>query len=152
LDAQKYLPEDLAEVYWQRWQAELDLRSIKETMQMGELRCKTPAMVRKEIWAHCLAYNLIRGMIAQASAEHGRRPCQISFKGALQTLNAFQYVLSLSHDVQETYRRLLTAIATHRVGDRPGRVEPRAKKRRKKNYAVLTRPRSEAKKRLMETT
>ena len=152
LGCPEYLPEDLAEVYWQRWQAELDLRSIKETMQMGELRCKTPAMVRKEIWAHCLAYNLIRGMIAQASAEHGRRPCQISFKGALQTLNAFQYVLSLSHDVQETYRRLLTAIATHRVGDRPGRVEPRAKKRRKKNYAVLTRPRSQAKKRLMETT
>ena len=141
LDAQEYLPEDLAEVYWQRWQAELDLRSIKETMQMGELRCKTPAMVRKEIWAHFLAYNLIRGMIAQASAEHGQRPCQISFKGALQTLNAFQYVLSHSHDVQETYRRLLTAIATHRVGDRPGRVEPRAKKRRKKNYAVLTQPR-----------
>jgi hypothetical protein len=151
-DAQEYPPEELAEVYWQRWQAELDLRSIKETMQMGELRCKTPVMVRKEIWAHFLAYNLIRGMIAQASAEHGRRPCQISFKGALQTLNAFQYVLSLSHDVQETYRRLLTAIATHRVGDRPGRVEPRAKKRRKKNYAVLTRPRSQAKKRLMETT
>ena len=152
LDAQKYLPEDLAEVYWQRWQAELDLRSIKETMQMGELRCKTPAMVRKEIWAHCLAYNLIRGMIAQASAEHGRRPCQISFKGALQTLNAFQYVLSSSHDVQETYQRLLTAIATHRVGDRPGRVEPRAKKRRKKNYAVLTQPRLQARKRLMKTT
>jgi hypothetical protein len=152
LDAEEYLPEDLAEVYWQRWQAELDLRSVKETMQMGELRCKTPAMVRKEIWAHCLAYNLIRGMIAQASAEHGRRPCRISFKGALQTLNAFQYVLSHSHDVQEVYRRLLKAIATHQVGDRPGRVEPRAKKRRKKNYPVLTQPRSLARKRLMKTT
>ena len=74
LDAGEYRPEDLAEVYWQRWQAELDLRSIKETMQMGELRCKTPAMVRKEIWTHFLAYNLIRGMISQASAEHDRSP------------------------------------------------------------------------------
>ena len=152
LDADEYRPEDLAEVYWQRWQAELDLRSIKEVMQMGELRCKTPAMVRKEIWTHFLAYNLIRGMISQASLEHGRRPCQISFKGALQTLNAFQSILLYSRNASEAYRRLLTAIATHRVGDRPGRLEPRAKKRRKKNYAVLTEPRPLAKKRLMQTT
>jgi hypothetical protein len=152
LDAEAYRPEDLAEVYWQRWQAELDLRSVKETMQMGELRCKTPAMVRKEIWTHFLAYNLIRGMIAQASVEHGRTPCQTSFKGAMQTLNAFQHVLLTSPDVVETYRRLLKAIATHRVGDRPGRVEPRAKKRRKKNYPVLTQPRAIAKNGLMKTT
>ncbi len=152
LDAQEYLPEDLAELYWQRWQVELDFRSIKETMRMGELRCKTPAMVRKELWVHLLAYNLIRGMIAQASLEHGQRPCQISFKGAIQTLNAFRGALSHSPDIQETYRRLLMAIATHRVGDRPGRVEPRAKKRRKKNYAVLTQPRLQARKRFMKTT
>ena len=119
---------------------------------MGELRCKTPAMVRKEIWVHFLAYNLIRGVMAQASLEHGQRPCQISFKGALQTLHAFRDVLSHSPDIQETYRRLLLAIATHRVGDRPGRVEPRAKKRRKKNYAVLTQPRLQARKRFMKTT
>jgi len=152
LDAGEYLPEDLAELYWQRWQAELDLRSLKETMQMSELRCKTPGMVRKEIWTHFLAYNLIRGLMAQASAEHGKRPCQISFKGTLQTLNAFRDVLLNSPDAQETYRRLLTAIATHRVGHRPGRVEPRAKKRRRKNYAILTRPRSVAKKHLMKTS
>ena len=153
LDANAYRSDDLAEVYWQRWQAELDLRSIKETMQMDELRCKTPAMVRKEIWTHFLAYNLIRGMIAQASVEQNKQPCQISFKGALQTLNAFQYAFLLTSPCpDEIYRRLLKAIATHRVGDRPGRVEPRAKKRRKKNYAVLTQRRAEAKKRLMITT
>jgi len=152
LDAEEYRPEDLAEAYWQRWQAELDLRSIKETMRMGELRCKTPAMVRKEIWTHFLAYNLIRGVISQAAAEHGRRPCQISFKGALQTLHAFQPILLYSRDVLESHRRLLRAIATHRVGDRPGRIEPRAKKRRKKNYAILNQPRSLAKKHLMKTT
>jgi hypothetical protein len=152
LDAEEYRPEDLAEVYWQRWQAELNLRSIKEVMQMGELRCRTPAMVRKEIWAHFLAYNLIRGMISQASAEYGRKPCRISFKGALQTLNVFQPILLHSRDVSEAYRRLLKAIATHRVGDRPGRLEPRAKKRRKKHYAILMEPRPVAKKRLMKTT
>ena len=72
LDAQEYLPEDLAELYWQRWQVELDFRSIKETMRMGELRCKTPAMVRKELWVHLLAYNLIRGMIARRLWNMGR--------------------------------------------------------------------------------
>lgn len=152
LDAQAYPPKDLAEVYWQRWCAELDLRSIKETMQMGELRCKTPAMVRKEIWAHFLAYNLIRGMMAQASLEHGKRPCHISFKGTLQTLNAFRHLLLTTQDIQETYRRLFKAIATHCVGDRPGRIEPRAKKRRRKKYPMLTQPRDVAKKRLTKTT
>ena len=153
LDAEEYSTQDLAEIYWQRWQAELDLRSIKATMQMGELRCKTPAMVRKEIWAHFLAYNLIRGMIAQASVEHGKRPCQISFKGAVQTLIAFQYVLHVNtQDALEIYHRILKAIATHRIGDRPGRVEPRAKKRRKKNYAILTKPRFQLRKRLMVIT
>ncbi len=152
LDAEEYQPEDLAEVYWQRWQAELDLRSIKEVMRMAELRCKTPAMVRKEIWAHFLAYNLIRGMMAEASVKHERKPCQISFKGAMQTLNAFRNVPLFSGDAQETYQRILAAIASHRVGDRPGRVEPRAKKRRKKNYAVLTKPRPLAIKRLMSIT
>jgi len=151
LEAEEYTAEDLAELYWQRWQAELDLRSIKEVMQMSELRCKTPAMVRKEIWTHFLAYNLIRGLVSQAAAEHGRKPCQISFKGALQTLKAFQPILFDSQDVLETYRRLLKAIATHQIGNRPGRVEPRAKKRRKKNYAILTQPRPVAKRRLMKT-
>ena len=152
LDVEEYGPQDLAGVYWQRWQGELDLRSIKEALQMGELRCKTPAMVRKEIWTHLLAYNLIRGMMSQAASEHGRKPCQISFKGAVQTLNAFQPVLSELRDGLETYRRLLLAIVSHQTGNRSGRIEPRAKKRRKKNYPVLTRPRHLARKCLAKTT
>ena len=152
LDAEDDTPEDLAEIYGQRWHAELNLRSLKETMQMDELRCKTPEMVRKEVWVHFIAYNLIRGLMAQASAAHGTIPCQISFKGALQTLKAFQPILPITADVVETYRRLLQAIASHRVGNRRGRVEPRAKKRRKRNYALLTKPRQQARKRWMLTT
>jgi hypothetical protein len=152
LDAEDDTPEDLAEIYGQRWHAELNLRSLKETMQMDELRCKTPEMVRKEVWVHFIAYNLIRGLMAQASAAHGIIPCQISFKGALQTLKAFQPILPITADVVETYRRLLQAIASHRVGNRRGRVEPRAKKRRKRNYALLTKPRQQARKRWMLTT
>src|SRR3954470_23979239 len=75
------------------WQIELDLRSIKSAMQMGELRCKTPEMVRKEVWAHLLAYNLIRTVMAQAAAKHDIPPRSISFTGAMQTLEAFQPLL-----------------------------------------------------------
>ena len=67
LDAQAYPKEDLAGLYRARWHAELDLRSIKQTMQMEVLRCKTPAMVRKEIWGHLLVYNLLRAAMAPAA-------------------------------------------------------------------------------------
>jgi hypothetical protein len=142
--------EDLAQVYRQRWNAELDLRSIKTTLQMDVLRCKTPEMVRKEIWVHLLAYNLIRKVMAQAARRHGLKPRDISFKGALQTLNAFRTVLrSASGDTREHVLQLLyAAIAAHVVGDRPGRFEPRAVKRRPRTLALLTVPRSVARKRL----
>lgn len=151
-DAQQYQQQEIADLYLERWHVELDLRSLKQAMHMEELRCKTPAMVRKEIWMHLLAYNLIRGLIAEAASQHELAPRQISFTGALQTLNAFQFLLSSCHheEPDEIHRRLLRAIASHRVGERPGRVEPRAKKRRKKNYPLLTEPRSLARKRLLQ--
>jgi hypothetical protein len=132
------------------WQIELDIRSLKSAMQMGELRCKTPELVRKEIWTHVLAYNLIRTVIAQAAAAHDFVPRWLSFKGALQTLEAFQPLLELAaaddrEQVLRLYQHLLGAIATHRVADRPDRFEPRAKKRRRNHYVWLTRPRSEVK-------
>jgi hypothetical protein len=145
--------DELAALYRARWHNELDLRSIKSTMQMGELRCKTPEMVRKEIWAHVLAYNLIRTVMAQAAATHDLLPRSISFKGALQTLEAFQPLLELRADRGEAhrlglYQDLLRAIATHRVGDRPDRFEPRLKKRRRNNYDWLTSPRCEVKRKM----
>ena len=75
------------------WQIELDLRAIKAAMQMGELRCKTPELVRKEVWAHVLAYNLIRTVMAQAAAKHDLPPRSISFTGAMQALTAFRPLL-----------------------------------------------------------
>src|SRR4051812_17947601 len=95
LDAEVFTSADLAQLYRARWNAELDLRSLKRTLQMDVLRCKTPAMVRKEIWAHVLAYNLIRTVMAQAAAAYGLAPRSLSFKGAVQTLQAFQPVLAL---------------------------------------------------------
>src|SRR5262249_391366 len=142
--------EDLAILYRARWNNELDLRSIKSTMQMRELRCKTPELVRKEVWAHVLAYNLIRTVMAQAAATHGLEPRAISFKGAMQTLESFQPMLEHQADQDiahrmNLYHHLLRAIATHRVADRPNRFEPRLKKRRRNYYDWLTKPRAEMK-------
>jgi hypothetical protein len=155
LDPQQVTKEDLATLYRARWHNELDLRSLKSSMQMGELRCKTPERVRKEVWAHILAYNLIRTVMAQAAARRGMAPRTISFTGAMQTLEAFQPLLEFG--VAQTadsrlglYHELLAAIASHRVGDRPDRYEPRLKKRRRNNYDWLTKPRAEMKRKMAQ--
>jgi hypothetical protein len=153
LDPQQTTAEDLATLYRARWNNELDLRAIKSTMQMADLRCKTPELVRKEIWTHVLAYNLLRTVMAQAAATHGLEPRSISFKGAMQTLEAFQPMLALAAAADRgqglgLYQHLLRAIASHRVADRPDRFEPRAKKRRRDHYAWLTKPRSELKRKM----
>jgi hypothetical protein len=152
LDAEAFTQEDLAQLYRARWNAELDLRSLKQTLQMDILRCKTPELVRKELWTHILAYNLIRTIMAQAASKHGLEPRAISFKGAVQTLEAFQPVLARqgehSEELGTVYGHLLDAIATHRFADRPDRYEPRRKKRRPKPYDRLIKPRHEAKREL----
>jgi hypothetical protein len=154
-DAAEFTKGDLATLYRARWQAELDLRSLKETMQMRVLRCKAPEMVRKELWAHILAYNLIRTIIAQAASKHGLEPRSISFKGAIQTLEAFQPVIALraggdAECRRGLYQQVLDAIATHRVADRPDRVEPRLRKRRPKHYGFLRKPRAETKRDILK--
>ena len=94
LDPAAFPPPELAGLYRQRWHAELDIRSIKQTMKMDVLRCKTPAMVRKEIWAHLLASNLIRGVMAEAARRHGVLPRQLSFQGARQMMEGFRVELN----------------------------------------------------------
>jgi Transposase DDE domain/Insertion element 4 transposase N-terminal len=151
LDAEAYPAEDLGELYRVRWQAELHLRSLKVVLGMDVLRCLTPEMVRKEVWVHLLAYNLLRTVMAQAAQGHGLEPWQISFKGALQTVLAFAEALAQASalTLPVLYAALLAAVASHRVGDRPDRVEPRKRKRRPKHYPYLTQPRDEARKALM---
>jgi hypothetical protein len=145
-DAEAYSLADLTALYRERWHAELDLRSLKQTLQMDVLRCKTPDLVRKEIWTHLLAYNLVRTVMAQAAVVHQRPPRTISFKGALQTLTAFQPLLASATPaaLPRLHMHLLQAIATHRVADRPNRCEPRACKRRPKPYPLLRQPRPQA--------
>ena len=153
LDPGQATREDLAELYRARWHAELDLRSLKSAMRMGELRGKTPGMVRKEVWAHVLAYNLVRTVMAQAAALHDVPPRSISFTGAMQTLEAFQPLLAPGAarggvGRRELYHELLGAIAAHRVGGRPDRYEPRLKKRRKDYCGWFTKPRAELKRQM----
>jgi hypothetical protein len=146
LDAELYSKEEIARAFRCRWHIELDLRSIKVTMRMGVLRCMTPAMVRKEIWMHLLAYNLVRSVMAEAAAREGIDPREVSFAGALQTINAFRDVMCLAdpQDVPRLYVILLHAIARHRVGNRPDRYEPRAVKRRPIPHKLLNMSRAEA--------
>src|SRR5918995_5775954 len=72
----------------------MDIRSLKQTLKMDVLRCKTPEMIRKEIWAHLLAANLIRGVMAEAARRHGVLPRQLSFQGARQMIEGFRVELN----------------------------------------------------------
>jgi hypothetical protein len=145
LDAEKYPTEEITKLYRRRWQAELELRSLKIVMQMDHLRCKTPHRVRNEFYMHLAAYNLIRQTMAAAAARAGVEPWTISFKGALQTLNRLLPLLSGSLSTDTWCDALLDAIAAHVVGNRPDRFEPRVKKRRPKPYRKMTKPRHEYK-------
>jgi hypothetical protein len=151
LDPIEYTKEELAELFLKRWHVELDLRSIKVVMQMDVLRCKTPDMVGKEIWVHMLAYNIIRAFMATAAAKNTVQPRQLSFKGTLQAVTAFRDSLRTADPKRhaELWEAMFVVMAYDRVGDRPGRVEPRCKKRRPKPYRMLTIPRDQARKLLL---
>jgi hypothetical protein len=133
---------ELFELYSLRWQVELDLRSIKDVMKMSVLRCKHPEMVRKEIAAHLVAYNLVRAVMAQSAHLGETLPSKLSFKGALQLLRAFEENISRCPRRRQSicHCYLLTCIAQLKLPVRPGRVEPRLIKRRK-NQRLLTQPR-----------
>ena len=152
LDAEEYTKEELADLFIQRWNIEPDLRSIKDVMQMNVLRCMSPEMVEKEIWIHLLAYNLIGCVAAKAAEAHDKQPRLLSFKATLQTMNAFRDALrqAIPSERDHLVKEMLRAIARHDVGDRPGRVGPRANKRRPKPQRFLMEPRKEARKRLMQ--
>jgi hypothetical protein len=154
LDPEALPRADVAILYRMRWYAELDLRAFKSVLQMDVLRCQTPEMVRKEVWAHLLAYNVIRGQMAQAAAEAGLLPVQLSFTGALQGLNAFAGWLGTAgaEELEEVCRQLRALLASYRVEERPNRSEPRARKRRPKPYPLLTKPRRKPGSRLAEKT
>jgi putative transposase len=151
LDAAAYSTEDLADLYHQRWHVELDIRAIKATLKMDELRCLTPFMVEKEIWMHFLGYNLIRKVAAQAALEGGVCPREVSFAGSQQAVLGSWSRLTEATAAErlQLAQAMLGALAKERVGQRPDRCEPRARKRRGKKAKLLTKPRAQARAELL---
>jgi hypothetical protein len=150
LDPEKYSAKELTDLFGMRWHCELDLRSIKRTLGIHHSLCKTPEMVRKELWMHLLAYNLIRVRMAQAAAQHNVSPRKLSFTAAVNHIQNFEEALRNSSGAERDRieGELLRAIAASQVGDRPGRKEPRAIKKRHQKYSYLTKPRDQARKHL----
>ena len=145
LDAQTYPAEALAELYFLRWDVEVDFRHIKITLQMDVLRGLGPAMVRKELYAHMLAYNLIRSEMWKAARGDRQRMHQLSFKGAVQYLRPTRSGGSSHTSTAQYARSLLGLVAQQIVPLRPDRIEPRVRKRRPKSYPLMTKPRAQLK-------
>jgi hypothetical protein len=150
LDSRKYPAKEVGGLFRQRWDAELNLRSLKTHMKMEMLRTKTPEMVRKEVATHLLAYNLIRGIMAEAARAAKIKPRRLSFMGSLHTIRAFEEVhLYDPARIEADLPRLIELVGEKRLVDRPDRYEPRAVKRRPKPYPFLKTTRKKAK-RLIE--
>jgi hypothetical protein len=144
-DAEQYTKEDIAQLYGFRWNSELDIRSIKKSLHLAHVRCKSPEMVRRELWTTLLGYNLIRTTAAAAALLHGKQPRQISFTGTCQYVLAWWMLhangpVSPSQAVEHCLT-MLRHIATCEVANRPGRLEPRVLKRRKHGYPLMQKPR-----------
>jgi len=147
VDADEYTKEDIAELYGFRWNVELDIRSIKSNLNLRHVRCKSPQMVRRELWTMILAYNLIRSTAASAALLHGKQPRQISFTSTCQfVLSSWSLIANgsvESSQLVEFSLRKLKEIAACVVGNRPGRIEPRVLKRRRDNaYPLMNKPRA----------
>lgn len=149
-DPEAYSPEDIAELYGHRWNVELDIRHIKQTLGLDHVRCKTPDMVRRELWVTLLAYNLIRKLIATAAAVHGKQPRHLGLTLACQTVLSSWILLAtgLSRNTHALWRAALERIAANEVANRPDRVEPRVLKRRRHGYPLMQHPRWKLQQRL----
>ncbi len=145
LDAVQYPAEELAELYFKRWDVELFFRDIKTTMGLDILRCKTPEMIQKEIIMYFIAYNCVRRLMYEAAEEADLEVRVVSFKGSLQALRNWEPHLNQAKvSVAERFRLindLYDAMTNTPIRQRPGRSEPRCLKRRPKNYQLLTSPR-----------
>ena len=140
--------KELSDLYWRRWNCELDLRSIKKSMHLDVLRCQTPEMVAKEIFCHLLAYNLLRGVMTESAKRTGLTPRQLSVKGAMQAVESFTPAMMATNAGDVLYDAMLTTISAHKVGNRPGRKEPRLVKRRTERKHYMTVPRNKYHRRL----
>lgn len=146
LDAEAYPAEQLRELYGRRWQVELHFQQIKTHLAMDVLRCKSPALIEREVRMHQIAYNLVRSLMQRSAHLHRVSLSRLSFKGTLDTLRHWSVLVAAEttpRAQQTIIDHMLALIAGDPVPERPGRSEPRAKKRRGKNYQLLTKPRGQ---------
>lgn len=148
-DADEFTKEEIAQLYGFRWNSELDIRSIKASLNLGHVRCKSPEMVRRELWMTILGYNLIRTTAAGAALVHGKQPRQISFTSTCQYVLASWMMIAsgLLHPTSlgDHCRMMLKQISECEVANRPGRIEPRVIKRRRHRYPLMQKHRTELK-------
>ena len=146
-DHKQFPAAAFAELYQRRWLVEIFLRDIKITLGMDILRCKTPEMIQKELTMHLIAYNLIRLTMVQAALKAQRNVERISFKATLQAVRQWAPCIDRAEEEkrEQLYQSMLTAIGRVPIPNRPNRTEPRVKKRRAKNYQLMTKPRKEMK-------
>ena len=145
VDHEKYPAQAIGPLYGYRWHAELDLFAIKQSLNLDHLRCKSPEMIRRELWTTLLAYNMVRLVCAQAAFVHDKLPRQMSFTIACNTLLS-QWLMPPKKSIRQTLgQHNLFQIACNPVGHRPGRIEPRVIKRRPKKYTLMTQPRNQYK-------
>lgn len=151
LDPVQYPKKELECLFGLRWQVELDLRHLKTTMNMEFLKAESPQMVRKEVYAHLLAYNLIRTLMWEAGMRHDTDPLRISFQATIQhLLNFIPQLVQVGHPKQrELINVLLALIAREKLPDRSGRKEPRVRKRRQKPFPLMQEPRHILQKKLV---
>jgi hypothetical protein len=147
MDASQVSVSELGRLYRMRWFAELNLRALKDGLGMKELVCKSPAMVRKEVWVYLLAYNLVRGSMCQAASMHNVKVDRVSFQSTVKSVLSFGETLTQKEgsELERCWQRLWRAIASHKIPYRPDRVEPRAVKRREHKYPYLNQPRKHVK-------
>lgn len=142
LDEKAFPDSAIAELYGLRWQIELHYRQIKTNLALDVLRGLSPAMIERELWMHALAYNLVRALLLESARAHDVPMARLSFKGALDALQAWAERALVSRRHRRHARcTLLARLASDQVPLRPGRSEPRARKRRPKDYQLLNRPR-----------
>jgi len=145
LDAHAYPADALRDLYGERWNVELHFHQIKVSLAMDVLRCQSPEMIRREVLLQGIAYNLIRCLMQRSAHLHRVALERISFKGSLDTLRQWTSVIAAAgrtpRKQDQLIDQMLSSIARDPVPERPGRSEPRARKRRAKNYQLLTKPR-----------
>jgi hypothetical protein len=148
LDPKLYPARDFAELYYRRWKAELYLRDIKITQGMDVLRCKSPEMIDKELQMHLIVYNLVRALMVEACREYPGDPASLSFKSSMALTR--QWAPAMAEAKTQGWHREMLELFLYYLANTElplptGRSEPRAKKRRPKNYQLLNKSRHEFK-------